>query len=141
MKMSEFREYVLSRSGDAPLRFIGQLVASSNSQQPTTKRDLPLERRWHVLTLYQTRSGQYVGHIAYRTTWAGETEDSLACVGVLPEVADWFRDHDPMESVEGYPPGAGFAARQERLLSAIEAGYDAALSKLLAEAGFTETID
>ena len=133
--------YTLPRTGDAPLTFQGELVARSSAQQQPTKRDLPLERRYHVLAIYRTLKQQHVGHITYVTTWQGELGDALAVVGTLDEVVAWFRDYDPTGPVAGFPAGRGFADRQQRLLEAIELGYDSALSTLLAWLGISEIVE
>ncbi len=139
--MTTAEAFSLPRTGDVPLTFSGVVVARASSQQPRTKRDTPLERRWHELTLFRTTSGKLVAHITYRTDWTGELGDSVARVGSLPDLIDWLRDYDPCDVVVGFPPGKGFADRQRRLLESIELGYDTALSTLLAELGAGEPVD
>ncbi len=87
-----------------PLRVQGRIVATTSSQQTPTKREQPLERRYHVLALYRTPSGQHVGHIKYVTSWPSELGDSLARVGTLAEVIDWFRAYDPCATRQRWKP-------------------------------------
>ena len=136
--------YTLPRTGDAPLSFQGQLVVSSSSQQPPTKRGRSeLETHWHELALYVTAAGKHVAAISYRSTWPGELEDHCARVGTLSNCLRWFREYDPTGPVRGFPlpHGPSFARRHSALLDQVEHGYDAALSQLLAGLGVTETVD
>lgn len=140
--MSDPAQYLLERTGDAPLTFSGSLVASASSQQPPTKRGRSeLETHWHELTLYQTTGGQHVAAVAYRSTWPGELEASSARAGTLTDCVDWLRSYEPDRDVQGFPSGRGFAPRQERLLALVRHGYFVALGKLLAGLGVSETID
>ncbi len=139
--MDQSQLHFLPRTGDVPLSVSGTLVCRASSQQPTTKRQGPLERRYHRLALFKTNTGRHVGHIEYVTDWPGEIGDALAKVGTLAEVVAWFRAYDPCAAVQGFPPGRGFAERQARLLEAIELGYDAALSALLTELGISEPVE
>ena len=132
---------ILPRTGQPPLRVVGILVARASSRQTPTKKGRPLETRWHDLTVYRSDSGQTVGHISYRTEWPGELDDALARVAPIPDLVRWLEDHDPTGAVVGFPAGKGFADRQSALLTAIEHGYDRALSELLAGLGVTETVE
>jgi len=127
--------YTLRRTGEAPLEFEGELLALANSRQPEGLRN----NRWHELALYRSESGYYLVEVVYRTQWQGELDHHQVAVcvdaGGVPNVLQRW---DPCRHVDGYPPGEQYADRQARLISALTAGYQMAVSDLLAEAGWTE---
>ncbi len=134
----------IPRTGDLPLKITGNIVGTSSSQQPPTKKGRSeLETHWHELALYLTTSGKHVAAISYRSTWPGEIDDHCARVGTLSDCVEWLRDNDPTGPVKGFPRphGPKFAERHAALLDQVEHGYDAALSVLLAGLGISETVD
>lgn len=63
--------YTLRRTGQAPLRFQGELLAEADGEYESG-RDF---NRWHELTVYRTRGGKYVLRIAYRSAHQGELDN------------------------------------------------------------------
>lgn len=128
---------LIRRTGAPALRLEGyELLAQAHSFREGKGS---LSTRWHDLALYARPEAQDVCVcISYRTTRLGELGHEQAELMPRSEVAQALQDYDPTELVQGYPEGAQFAARQERLLADIEHGYDQAVSDLLERAGITE---
>lgn len=124
--------YTLRRSGDAPLRIEGELLAESTSKSHSGH----CQNRWHEAVVYGIDGDRYVLAVAYRTVWHGELDYHLAVVlGSPAEVARALRDYDPLAPVSGLPPGEQYAEKQLRLQQAVRAGYERMVSELLAAAG------
>lgn len=127
-------DHTLRRSGQAPLRFSGELIAEESSHQSTGGG--ALQYRWHEAAIYQA-GRKYVLAISYRTVWQSEHDRDDAFVFDSPqEVGDALRDHDPLCAVNGFPPGEAYAEKQKRLESAIRDGYAAMVSRLLEDERF-----
>lgn len=134
----------LTRSGDAPLVFAGELL-----EQNDGSRQLGREHtRWHALAIYRTESGRYIARIAYCTKWEGEVGHEIATVvGSGSDVAAVFRDYDPTSKVLGYPVRQHsdapdpYADRRERLHADIRARYEDQVSQLLDNDVFAEAAD
>jgi hypothetical protein len=129
----------LTRTGQAPLRFTGELLEESDGHIQGGKD----HNRWHELAVYRTNGGSYVVRIAYKTIWQGELDREMAEIVGKPEaVAEVLRDYDPTSHVQGYPPGEHYAAKQARTLDDIRRRYDAQVSEILASAPeFAEVVE
>ena len=104
--MAEIR---LQRTGDAPLRFDGELVGDSDGQRQAG-RD---RNRWHDLAVYRLKDGQYVVAIAYRTQWQGELDHhEAAVVSTAKDIVEVLREYDPCGHLGGFPAGPQYAERQ-----------------------------
>ena len=115
----------LTRTGDRPLTFEGEQIATASSGNHDATR-------WHELALYRTAT-RYVLAIAYRTRWEGElgrddvtVEPDDACV------ANRLRAYDAAAHVLGYPPGEAYREKQLRMLRQMYARYEDAATRLLA---------
>jgi hypothetical protein len=118
----------LNRTGDAPLRFDGEEVASSDGQRQGG-RD---RNRWHDLAVYRVADDRYVVAIAYRTQWQGELDHHAAViVATAAEVAQVLRDHDPCGHLAGYPAGPQYADRQVALARDVRSRYETQVSDVL----------
>lgn len=136
--------YTFPRTGRTALSCSGEIVARATSQAPGEQRrnQSYLSQRWHELTLVRTERG-YVLAIAYRHApdWSREVEhDHAEFCEDESAVPPALEAYDPIEHVHGYPPGAQFAERQQRLLSDLQRGYYSACGRLLAEAGIAERV-
>jgi hypothetical protein len=130
--------YLLPRSGQAPLKFTGEKIASSEGRIQNG-RD---HNRWHDLTVYRTAAGAYVVQIEYRTQWQGECEHAEAIVcSDAAGVEDVFRVYDPAQHCQGYPSGAAYDDRQARLVQDLRARYEAQVSEVLTGEEFAEKLD
>lgn len=130
--------YTLRRSGQAPLTFRGELIASSDGERQGGKE----HTRWHELAIYRTAGGKYVAVISFRTKWQGELDhDEAEPLATPEEVARYFRVWRPTQFVAGFPEGQHYAARQEKLLADIANRYYEQVSELLSGGEFDEVID
>jgi hypothetical protein len=68
------KEYKLQRTDDVPLRFTGELIAEGSSES----EDGPRSRSWHTVDVYQTRGGQWIGHVWFNSgTTSQPNEDTV----------------------------------------------------------------
>jgi hypothetical protein len=82
----------LTRSGDAPLQFAGELVAEADSRA----RNGPGQSRWFTLQIYRTECDQWVAAIGYRTQWQSEVEQDFVHWSADGEaVRGWLKAFDP----------------------------------------------
>ena len=140
--MANKKQYQLTRTGDAPLIFSGELLAAAGDRIHGGQE----QNRWHELLLYRTTGGTYVVGIGYKSTWQGESERFE--VHVIPakhpdEIANILRAYPVAAAVRGYPVGGAYAEKQERLLCDLQSTYETLVSDLLAGAGeeFAERVD
>lgn len=119
--------FTLTRTGDAPLQFAGDLIASAGGAGHN-------RNRWHTLTLYRRADApdQYVLQIAYGSQWAGELEHTLVESGTMAHLRDTLRGYDPTAHLLGYPPGPQYAEKQARVARELRLAYQHAVSELLA---------
>lgn len=131
----------INRTGNAPLAFDGELLAEATSH-PGDATNNHLRNRWHDLAVYRTAGGRYVAVVTYRTRWQGEIEHTAAADLDTPaDVATWFRAYSPTDHVTGYPLGAAYDAKRQRLHQELTLGYDDALTRLLAaDPAFAERV-
>lgn len=133
--------FTMPRTGDRPLTFAGELIASADGRRQGGKE----ANRWHELAVYRTARGNWIAAISYRTCWQGELDESLAQhVTVAPSdpplkeqeigeaIAAFFRHYDPTGAVKGYPDGAAYSEKQHKLLADIRFRYQSLVSELLA---------
>ena len=129
--------FTLRRSGQPPLRFQGELIASADGQ----RRNGCKQDRWHELAVYRTQGGKYVVKIAYRTRWPGENDHEAAkVVDDARSVGTALSTYDPVEFVAGFPASDAYAGKQARLLQDLRLRYDALVSEVTADEDFAETI-
>jgi hypothetical protein len=130
-------EYTFPRTGKPPLVAEGELLAEATSKAGDRGY---LSQRWHTLTLVRAASGRFVLGIAYRfdRDWGREVPHDYAAV--TDDVAQALQDYDPIEHVNGFPPGAQFEKKQQRLLADMQRGYYDACGRLLAQAGIVERV-
>jgi EXLDI family protein len=136
-------EFLLDRSGMAPVRFQGEQVAHSSGHHTSKENS-----RYHEVTVYRTSGGNWVVHVEYHTHWQGETGHSEVTVCENAEEAALTLDSVfPQEHVEGFPPTEHYAEKQARLENRIQKQWDAVASDVyrqLVDAGhvsFAETIE
>jgi hypothetical protein len=130
--MSE-KTYTLPRSGQAPLRFTGALVAQSDNEGNDNNR-------WYRVTVYESQ-GRYVVHVGYHTRWESETDHDYVGVASDPgEVGKLLSSYDVLPEGRGYPPTQAFEERQRRLRAALQRDFDSIVSEVLDAEVFTETL-
>lgn len=80
--------------------------------------------------------------VLYWSDWGGEPNYSWAAVlEDQAEVATWLAQVPCVEPVRGYPDGAQFAGRQQKLLNLLRTCYQEAVAELLSNAGLVEIIE
>lgn len=125
-------EIKLDRTGEMPLAFEGELLASASSSIVAGQE----RNRWHEVAVYRTAGGAYVASIGYRTQWQGEQAgDSVAVLHGPEEVAEYLRMGDPASLVVGFPTGDRYADKQVRLIDQVERDYAALCSEVLGACG------
>lgn len=123
-------EFKLTRTGQPPLAFAGELVAEASSKQ----HQGPLQNRWHEVAVYRTQGGKWVGAVAFRTVWQGEDDRHTAEVADTPAaLVDLITTYDPTAEWEGYPDRPEYAERQARTQAAVRGGFERAVSEVFAE--------
>jgi hypothetical protein len=121
----------LTRTGQPPLDFTGELVAESNGRVVANRE----QNRWHDLRLYRTAGGQYVLDITYRTEWVGEVSHHWAEI-VEPDtdyLTTLLAGIDPCEHLQGFPDHPDFAHRQAKLEAWLRRRFEAQVSELIAQ--------
>ena len=128
----------LQRTGNSPLTFTGELLASANGERQAGKE----QNRWHEVAVYRTGGGRYVVSVHYRTRWQGELDHGQAEVAeTAAEAAAVLRDYDPCGRVQGYPAGDHYAEKQSRLMADLRARYDTLVSEVLSGEEFAERVE
>lgn len=130
--------FTLKRTGDAPLRFVGEQLAEATSQAVSGYR----QNRYHTISIYRAQSGQVVASIEFESRWKGE--DQRQTVFVADEdgaIIDFLRQYDPCDDYFGFPDGGAYVSKQERLDTDIRRGYEIAVSEALGAANLVEDVD
>jgi len=131
----------LTRTGQAPLTFEGEQLASSCTQTTSGQG----QNRWHAIAVYRTSGGAYVVSVEYHTQWDGEenwftaqtSSDPAAVEVILRQALE-----ASLSRIEGYPPGEAYADKQRRMLLNLRNRYESAVSEILsAEPEFAERVD
>ena len=127
----------LPRTGLAPLRFSGELLAEADGYRVRGRE----QNRWHELAVYKTPGGKWVVRIAFRTQWQGELDyDHAEIVTEASAVEDAFATHQ-INYIRGFPDGPSHVDRQRKLLADIQSRYDALVSEILAaDPAFAEEV-
>lgn len=132
--------HTIPRTGNAPLKFDGELVAMSVPAAELEKKGKDA-KRWHELSLFRTSTGKYVLVISYRVEWKGEFDHYYA--EVIPDIQSTIRAiqvYDPVAHVIGYPPGQQYAEKQARLLTELRQRFATQVSELLGRDEFAEVV-
>ena len=126
-------QVILPRSGTAPLRFRGELLAQSSSRKDGLKKSA---RQWYEAFLYRIDGGGFVASAVYRTEWAHEREHSWAvALTDAQEVICWLQNLPVLDAMIGCPPGEQFERKQERLAATLRSQWEWLVGDLLAKAG------
>lgn len=127
-KAKSMDTFVIERTGDRPLQFDGEKIASATSEMTAGK----VGNRWHELTLYRTSTGQFVLVVLYQTLWTEEMNHQTAwLVNHEKDLVEKLQQYDPADHVRGFPNYPQFQAKQEGLFRDIRARYEKAVSDLL----------
>jgi hypothetical protein len=70
-------EYKLPRTGNAPVKFTGELLAQGSSKADGG----PRSRSWHTVEIYRSRGGSWIGHVGFTSgRFTGEAEQHTVLV-------------------------------------------------------------
>jgi len=129
---SEWMETViLSRAGDAPLKFRGELLTYNEDRYPGGEQN-----RWWRLAVYRTEGKRLVVAVGYRTCWAAEADSDFAAPATDPScVATLFREalETLIPNAIGYPPGEAYANRQIAMLQSLRCNFEQQMSEIFKE--------
>jgi len=126
--MSQFQ---LRPSGQAPIRFNGELLVEQSSQHAGGRE----HNRWHEVRLYRTEGGTYVVDVVYWTQWEGEQNYHWALEAAEASSVEMRLREIGAElnrPVKGYPAGAAYEQRQARLLDDLQQRFEVLISDVLA---------
>ncbi len=106
------QKYTLSRTGDRPLVFTGDLIAEAGGCIHGGQE----QKRWYEIRIYSTAGGSYVLEVAYHTSWKGEDSHSHAeAHSNLEKLIAGLRIINPLKHLRGYPLGSTYVEKQARL--------------------------
>lgn len=128
---------LVRRTGLPALELRGYgLAAQVSSRTPSGAR----QNRWHELEWW-SHDDQLAGPeqrhclvVRYCTSWQGELGHDHAEILLRRDLERVLRSIDPCAHVAGWPVGEAYEQKQQRLLRDIRAGYEHAVSDLLAAA-------
>lgn len=124
--MNQYSSHTLSRTGDRPLTFSGELLSEADSQT----HQGPCQNRWWELALYRSESGKFVAHIHYKTQWQGEhNTDTVLHADDAADLAAQIKAHNFLGGCYGFP--RGHDDRQTQLINSLTACWQKAVGELL----------
>jgi len=131
-------EFVLDRTGKAPLKFAGKKIRRSNGRYQNGTE----QNRWHVIELFRAQGGKYVLAISYRTLWDGESHEHTVAVCESPSaVIHELESFDPTAPVKAYGSNPAYAEKNAQLRDGVRMRYATQVSEILEGREFAETID
>lgn len=88
-QQAEYEQYTITRDGQPPLRFAGEVIGSSSSRTPDN------DTRGTDVTIYRTKGGKFVAEVYRWTRWQGESSrTSAASRPTFAKVIDWLRSEN-----------------------------------------------
>jgi hypothetical protein len=133
--MTQQVEVVLPCTGRLPLKLNGTLLASESTEIVNGSD----RNRWHKVDVYQ--ASKFVAHVQWRTRWQGEQPNDTCIVEEsIHKLAEHLLKYDPLEFLVGFPEGAQFDRKQERLEQAIIDDWSAMLTRLFLSLNVTESL-
>jgi hypothetical protein len=125
-------KFLIQRTGDAPLKFEGELIAESDGKYAAGND----QNRWHNLRLYRTSKGNIVAECEYLTCWQGELgHQEAAALGSVAEAIEWFKGIIPATYVQGFPDKPEYQERQANLLNWIDKRLADQITEIAEEVG------
>ena len=133
--MTQTSEFVLPCTGRLPLKLTGVILA----QESTEVVNGSDRNRWHQVDVYQAT--KFVAHVQWRSRWQGEQPNDTCLVDdTLRGLAERLLAYDPLEFLVGFPEGAQFERKQERLEQSIIDDWSAMLTELFMKLNVTESL-
>lgn len=133
--MTTKTEFVLPCTGRLPIKLTGTLLASESTEVVNGSN----RNRWYKIDVY--KASKFVAHVQWRSQWSGEQpNDTCLVADTLKEIADQLLKYDPLEFLIGFPEGAQFERKQERLEQSITDDWSAMLTDLFLKLNVTESL-
>jgi hypothetical protein len=126
------------RTGQRPLSFVGESLASASSQHHAGKE----RNRWHEITVWETSAGKFVVGVSYHTQWEGESNyDDGVVFDTKDQAATLLEEYIfPNIASIGYPPVPAYGERQARLMADLEESFRHAAGEVIREMGCVEEV-
>lgn len=128
----------VQRTGQRPLSFDGESLASSSSRHHAGKE----RNRWHEITVWTTSTSKVVVSVAYHTQWEGESGYDDGTVFDTKEQAATLLEEYIFPNIAsiGYPPAAAYGERQARLMADLEEAFRHAAGEVIRDMGCVEEV-
>lgn len=128
----------IPRTGQPPIAFEGEVIAFVCGADAPSKRANP---RWHEITLYKTKTGKYVAHVAFKCDSRYDTERDDVRICNTPDcVLEWLNSFNPTDNVRGWPLDK-HRTQDERLREKLTAAFKTLITQALAQTSeFSERI-
>jgi hypothetical protein len=127
------KRYKLPRTGRAPIRFEGDLIASAGT---------PDGKRQHAIGIHQTKAGKLIAHVIYATEWPRETgRDTVFIEQAWPALVEQLASYRAGNDVTGFPAGEQFRQQEAITRREIQDNYDSLLSTICEELDWIEEVD
>jgi hypothetical protein len=128
----------VSRTGQRPLSFDGESLATANSRHHAGKE----RNRWHEIEVWKTESGKFVCSVRYHTQWEGESAyDDAIIFDSKEQVAILLEEYIfPNIGTIGYPASPTYAEKQARMMAELEAAFKEAAGEVLGKLGCVEEV-
>jgi len=124
------KEYTLTRTGDRPLSFTGELLAVADGRIHSGQE----QNRWHEIRVYKTAGGKYVLEIEYCTCWQGENSHHRGSVHSNTDaLLANLRDYNPIGRLIGFPPHPTYAEKQARLEESLRQRWETLVTEIFDE--------
>lgn len=124
--------YTLTRTGREPVRFNGWLLWDGATD---------LQKRAHVLALYQSVGGKMILEIRYETEWPRERDRGTVTVcDSMEQVLSALAEYDPEGDVTGFPDGEQFRGRENEIKRAVVDSYERLVSDMCVEMEWVEHV-
>ena len=132
--------FTLTRTGQAPLKFDGEIVAEASSHLSTGQE----ANRWHEVRVYRIDPLKHVVEVIYRTCWQGEQDYHWVLEAAAPSSVEMRLREIGCEiakPVKGYPAGGHYAEKQARMLGDLQQRFEHLISEVLSGDEFAETLE
>jgi len=124
------------------LQFVGKLLATANGQFVGARPNSP-NVHWFEISIYLAETDVsrplivaivYRKHLKNVSLAVHVAECPSTLIGESPDaVATYLETFDPLKLIHGYPPGANFAARQQRLEKMLQIQFGMLVSAVLTD--------
>lgn len=132
--VQKMKTYVLSITGQPALEIEGKHVASFSSQGFNGNE----QTRWFDLDFYEDSEG-LVAHVQLESRWQGEIGNkSVIEAENHADLLQQLQEYDPIQYLEGYPPGPHFAEKQQRLEDQMTRQWGYLIEELSGRLGITQ---